>query len=155
MSSFEELEQLCGQALAGLTEASTTSALETWEDGYLGRKGRITLQARSVGQMSKEDRPAFGRRVNEVKQELQGAYDARLEEIRHGELSRQLADEAIDVTLPGRPVIPGHLHLTTQALRELYGIFAKMGFEVYEAPDVELEAYNFDLLNIPEYHPAR
>ena len=62
---------------------------------------------------------------------------------------------AIDVTLPGRPVKQGHLHLTTQSLRELYAIFALMGFEVYEAPDVELEAYNFDLLNIPEYHPAR
>lgn len=155
MSSFEELERLRGQALTDLARASTTGALETWEDGYLGRKGQITLQARRVGQMPKEDRPAFGLRVNEVKQELQRAYDARLEEIRHGELARQLADEAIDVTLPGRPATPGHLHLTTQALRELYAIFAKMGFEVYEAPDVELEAYNFDLLNIPEYHPAR
>lgn len=155
MSSFEELERIHGQALAALAEASTTGALETWEDGYLGRKGQITLQARMVGQMAKEDRPAFGRRVNEIKQMLQEAYDARLEEIRHGELSRRLVDEAIDITLPGRPVTPGHLHLTTQALRELYDIFAKMGFEVYEAPDVELEAYNFDLLNIPEYHPAR
>jgi phenylalanyl-tRNA synthetase alpha chain len=66
-----------------------------------------------------------------------------------------LAQETLDVTLPGRPVVPGHRHLTTQALQRLYDIFAKMGFEVYEAPDVELETYNFDLLNIPEYHPAR
>jgi len=155
MSSLEALERVREQALSELAAASSTDMLSAWEDQYLGRKGQITLQARTVGQLAKEDRPAFGRRVNEVKQGLQDAYDARLDDVRHGELSQQLADEAIDVTLPGRPVIPGHLHLTTQALRELSSIFAKMGFEVYEAPDVELEAYNFDLLNIPEYHPAR
>jgi phenylalanyl-tRNA synthetase alpha chain len=155
MSSFEELEQLREQALAELAAASTTDALGSWEDEYLGRKGQMTQQARSVGQMPKEDRPAFGRRVNEIKQALQDAYEARLESLRHAELAQQLAEEAIDVTLPGRPVVPGHLHLTTQALRELYDVFAMMGFEVYQAPDVELEVYNFDLLNIPAYHPAR
>ncbi len=155
MSSFEELEQIHEQALTDLAGASTTDALESWEDAYLGRKGKITQQARMVGQMPREDRPTFGRRVNEIKQLLQQAYEARLEEIRHAELSARLEVEVLDVTLPGRPVVPGHLHLTTQTLRRLYEIFGKMGFEVYEAPDVELEAYNFDLLNIPEYHPAR
>ena len=155
MSAFAELEQVHEEALADLKQAATTQALEAWEDRYLGRKGQITLQARQVGQMSKEDRPAFGRRVNEIKQLLEQAYASRLEELRHAELTKRLEAEAIDVTLPGRPVVRGHLHPTTQTLRDLYGIFAKMGFEVYEAPDVELEAYNFDLLNIPEYHPAR
>ncbi len=155
MSSFEALEQLHHQALAELVDAATTEALKGWEDRYLGRKGQITQQARTVGQMPKEARPAFGRRVNEIKTLLEQAYETRLAEIRNAELQTQLTREAIDVTLPGRPMVPGHLHLTIQALRELYDIWAKMGFEVYEAPDVELEAYNFDLLNIPEYHPAR
>jgi phenylalanyl-tRNA synthetase alpha chain len=155
MSSFEALEQLYQEALDDLSDASTTEALESWEKEILGRQGSITQQARLVGQMPKEDRPTFGRRVNEIKQALQQAYDARREEIRHEELAQQLAQETLDVTLPGRPVVPGHRHLTTQALQRLYDIFAKMGFEVYEAPDVELETYNFDLLNIPEYHPAR
>lgn len=155
MGSFDELEQIREQALVDLTGASTTAALEAWEDRYLGRKGEITLRARTVGQLPQENRPAFGQRVNEIKRLLVQAYEARAEEISHAELETRLATEAIDVTLPGRPVTPGHLHLTTQALRELYAIFGKMGFEVYEAPDVELEAYNFDLLNIPEYHPAR
>jgi phenylalanyl-tRNA synthetase alpha chain len=155
MSSLTELEQLYDQALDDLADASTTGALEDWEKQYLGRKGEITLQARRVGQLPKEERPTFGRRVNEIKQALQQAYDVRMEELRHAQLTEQLAEQAIDVTLPGRPVDPGHLHLTTQSLRQLYDIFAKMGFEVYEAPDVELETYNFDLLNIPEYHPAR
>jgi phenylalanyl-tRNA synthetase alpha chain len=155
MSSFEELEQILTQALADLASASTTRELEAWEARLLGRKGEITQRARLVGQMPKEDRPAYGQRVNQIKQGLTQAYEARLDEIRHAEVAERLASETIDVTLPGRPVVPGHLHLTTQALRQLYDIFAKMGFEVYEAPDVELEAYNFDLLNIPEYHPAR
>ncbi len=155
MSSFEALEQLHHQALAELVDAATTEALKGWEDRYLGRKGQITQQARTVGQMPKEARPAFGRRVNEIKTLLEQAYETRLAEIRNAELQTQMTREAIDVTLPGRPMVPGHLHLTIQALRELYDIWAKMGFEVYEAPDVELEAYNFDLLNIPEYHPAR
>jgi phenylalanyl-tRNA synthetase alpha chain len=155
MSTFAELEQVHETALDELQAAGTTQTLEAWEDRYLGRKGQITLQARQVGQMSKEDRPAFGRRVNEVKQLLEQAYASRLAELRHAELAERLEAEAMDVTLPGRPVVRGHLHLTTQTLRELYAIFGKMGFEVYEAPDVELEAYNFDLLNIPEYHPAR
>ncbi|MCU0519739.1 MAG: phenylalanine--tRNA ligase subunit alpha [Anaerolineae bacterium] len=155
MSSFDELEQIREQALAELADARTTAALESWEDRYLGRKGEITQRARLVGQLPQEDRPAYGQRVNEIKRLLGQAFEARAEEIKRTELATQLSAEAIDVTLPGRPVIPGHLHLTTQALRELYAIFGKMGFEVYEAPDVELEAYNFDLLNIPEYHPAR
>ncbi len=155
MSAFAELEQVHEAALADLKTALTTQALDAWEDRYLGRKGEITLQARQVGQMAREDRPAFGRRVNEIKQLLEQAHASRLEVLRHSELTERLEAEAIDVTLPGRPVVRGHLHLTTQTLRELYDIFAKMGFEVYEAPDVELEAYNFDLLNIPQYHPAR
>lgn len=155
MSTFAELERVHEAALADLKEVVATQALEAWEDRYLGRKGQITLQARQVGQMAKEDRPAFGRRVNEIKQLLEQAYASRLEDLRHVELAQQLEAETIDVTLPGRPVTRGHLHLTTQTLRDLYDIYAKMGFEVYEAPDVELEAYNFDLLNIPEYHPAR
>jgi phenylalanyl-tRNA synthetase alpha chain len=155
MTIFTELEDVHAAALGELKAAETTQALDAWEDRYLGRKGQITLQARQVGQMSKEDRPAFGRRINEVKQLLEQAYASRLEELRHAELAARLEVEAIDVTLPGRPVVRGHLHPTTQTLRELYAIFGKMGFEVYEAPDVELESYNFDLLNIPEYHPAR
>ncbi len=81
-----------------------------------------------MGQLPQENRPAFGQRVNEIKRLLVQAYEARAEEISHAELETRLATEAIDVTLPGRPVTPGHLHLTTQALRELYAIFGKMGF---------------------------
>ncbi len=155
MTLFDELEHIAQDALTRLSAVNDGGALETWYAETLGRKGAITLQTRAVGQLPKEERPAFGQRANELKQSLETAYAARAETVKQIELAREMEAGAIDVTLPGRPLAPGHLHLTTQSLRQLYGIFALMGFEVYEAPDVELEAYNFDLLNIPEYHPAR
>lgn len=155
MNLFEELEQAYQTAQTALEEAKDTGALEAWYADTLGRKGAITLQVRAVGQLPTEDRPAFGKRVNEIKLALEAAYTAQAQIVKHAELTRDLESGAIDVTLPGRPVTPGHLHLTTQSLRQIYSIFGRMGFEVYEAPDVELESYNFDLINIPEYHPAR
>lgn len=155
MTLFNDLEQVYAEATAALEAAADAAALEAWYAAYLGRKGAVTLQTRAVGQLPKEERPAFGQRVNEIKQALEAAYAARAEVVKQADLERELVAGAVDVTLPGRPVAPGHLHLTTQTLREIYAIFARMGFEVYEAPDVELEAYNFDLLNIPAYHPAR
>jgi len=155
MSSLEELEQIREEALTALEAAHTESEVESWEKAYLGRKGVVTLKAREVGGLSATERPAFGRRVNEIKSELEASYAARAADVHRAALARELETSAIDITLPGRPLSPGHLHLTTQSLRQLYAVFAKMGFEVYEAPDVELESYNFDLLNIPAYHPAR
>ena len=155
MNSFNELEQTYEEALTTLEETQTLADLETWQKTYLGRKGKITLQTRNIGGLPPEDRPTFGRRVNEIKQELEAAYETRTQTVKHAELEEQLAESAIDVTLPGRPAPTGHLHLTTQTLRQIYDIFGRMGFEVYETPDVELETYNFDHLNIPPYHPAR
>ncbi|MGC9399131.1 MAG: phenylalanine--tRNA ligase subunit alpha [Anaerolineae bacterium] len=155
MNSFEELEKVHEEALTALEETQSMAELEAWEKAYLGRKGKVTLQTRKIGGLPREDRPTFGRRVNEIKQELEAAYKTRTQALKHAELERELAESAIDVTLPGRPAPMGHLHLTTQTLRQIYDIFGRMGFEVYEAPDVELETYNFDYLNIPPYHPAR
>lgn len=151
----EELENIYQQALRSLKIAGHTSALEVWYAEMLGRKGAVTLQTRSVGQLLPAERPTFGKRVNVIKQALEAAYTAHAQVIKQAELAQAMESGAIDVTLPGRPRMAGHLHLTTQSLRQLYAIFAQMGFEVYEALDVELEAYNFDLLNIPAYHPAR
>jgi phenylalanyl-tRNA synthetase alpha chain len=155
MSVFEELEALREEALDELRDAESTGVLEAWYAKYLGRKGSVTLQTRSIGKLPKEDRPQFGRRVNEVKEDLEAAYEMRARALEREELLREMEENALDVTLPGRPVDAGRLHLTTQTLREIYDLFGRMGFEVYEAPEVELETYNFDLLNIPAYHPAR
>ena len=155
MSLFDDLEGVYAEATGALEAAADAAGLEAWYAAYLSRKGAVTLQTRVVGQLPKEERPAFGQRVNEIKEALEAAYAARAGQLKQAELTRTLEAGAVDVTLPGRPVTEGHLHLTTQSLRQIYAIFARMGFEVYEAPDVELETYNFDLLNIPAYHPAR
>ncbi len=155
MTLQQELEQIQAQARTDLAAAADSLALESWYDRILGRKGALTGLLRSVGQLPKEERPAFGQQVNAAKETLEAEYTARLETVKAAELERELAAGAIDITLPGRPIHQGHLHLTTQVLREIYALFALMGFEVYEAPDVELENYNFDELNIPAYHPAR
>lgn len=92
-------------------------------------------------------------RANEVKRRLEAAYEARVEVVRQAQIQRELEAGALDVTLPGRPVGPGHLHITTQTLRRIYAIFAEMGFQVYEARDVETDEMNFGLLNMPPITP--
>jgi phenylalanyl-tRNA synthetase alpha chain len=105
--------------------------------------------------MPREERPAFGRAANAAKVRLEAAYEAKQEHLREAHITQQMRREALDVTLPGRATRPGHLHITTQTLRQIYAIFAEMGFQVYEAPDVETDDFNFGLLNMPPHHPAR
>jgi phenylalanyl-tRNA synthetase alpha chain len=142
-------------SLATLKQVGETAVLETWYKDILGRKGSIYLMTRQVGQLSKEERPAFGKRINAVKQELEAAYEQRLSELKATELQAQMASSAIDVTLPGRKQWRGRLHPATQTLREIYRIWGDMGFQVYRSRDVETDEYNFELLNIPQDHPAR
>jgi len=121
----------------------------------LDEKGVLTQELRSIGELPKEERPAFGQIANEVKVKVELAHEARDRTLYQAEMERELEHGALDVTLPGRPAGPGHLHITTQTLRQIYDIFAEMGFQVYEAPEVETDELNFGLLNIPPHHPAR
>jgi phenylalanyl-tRNA synthetase alpha chain len=155
MSKLEELGHTVERALGELEAFGDRDALSAWRRQYLGKKGALTLMLRAVRDLPREGRPAFGRAANAAKAELESAYDARVEQLRVDEMDRQLAQDALDVTLPGRPRTPGHLHITTQTLRLIYAIFAEMGFQVYEAPDVETDEMNFGLLNMPQHHPAR
>jgi phenylalanyl-tRNA synthetase alpha chain len=152
---LDQLTQLETEALAALEEAQDSDALADWNRHYLGKKGALTQMLRSVGELPKEERPAFGRATNEAKATLEAAYQARADALRQEQMQRELARGTLDVTLPGRPVGPGHLHITTQTLRQIYAIFAEMGFQVYESPDVETDELNFGLLNMPPHHPAR
>jgi phenylalanyl-tRNA synthetase alpha chain len=152
---LEELNRLEEEALKALETAEDEEALDQWYRAYLGRKGAVTRMVRSVGTLPKEERPAFGRRANEVKQALEAAYADRRETVRRMVLARALEEGAVDVTLPGRPVVRGRLHPATRTLREIYAIFADMGFQVYRSRDVETDEYNFQLLNMPPHHPAR
>ena len=150
-----DLELTYSTALVSLEAAKTAEELDTWYRQNLGRKGQVYLLTRQVGQLDPRQRPAFGKRLNEVKKELQSAYDQRLEEVKNAEMMASIHADAIDVTMPGRVPAQGRLHVVTQTLREIYRIFGDMGFQIYRSPDVETDAYNFELLNFPPHHPAR
>ena len=151
----EELSRLQAEALAALADAADAAGLEAWRVRYLGRKGALTDTMKLLGTLPREARPAYGQAANEVKNALEAAFAERQEALKAAALQVELTGAALDVTLPGRLPALGHLHITTQTLRQFYAIFAEMGFQVYDAPDVETDEYNFGLLNMPPYHPAR
>ena len=150
-----ELEDVRTQALTHLDEMADLTALDAWRIQYLGRKGALTNVMRGIGKLSPDQRPVVGQVSNEVKEALEHAFDARVEALKQSRLAATMAREQIDVTLPGFPVSLGRLHPTTQILREITEIFAEMGFQVFDSREVESDLYNFELLNIPPYHPAR
>ena len=152
---LDRLEQLGEAARAALGEAETGEALALWNRRFLGKKSELTLLLRSVVDLPKEERPLVGRAANELKQDLEAAHTERADALRQDEMERDLKIGALDITLPGRAIGPGGLHVTTQTLRQIYAIFGNLGFQVYEAPEVETDALNFGLLNMPPHHPAR
>ena len=151
----DTLKRLQTEATAALNAAADAEALEAWRVQFLGRKGALAEAMKRLAALPREERPAYGQAANEVKEALESAFTGRQEALKAEALANELAAGALDVTLPGRPAALGHLHIATQTLRQIYDIFAEMGFQVYEAPDVETDEVNFGLLNIPPYHPAR
>ncbi len=152
---LDELRQVEEEARSSLRVVQSGENLEIWRRRYLGKNGALTEMLRSVGDLPKDERPAFGRAANEAKRGLEEAFQRRADELERQDTERELRGGGVDVTLPGRPIGPGHLHITTQTLRQIYAIFADMGFQVYEAPEVETDELNFGLLNMPPDHPAR
>jgi phenylalanyl-tRNA synthetase alpha chain len=152
---IEKLEQLQAEALERLAAVRDLATLDEWRIAYLGKKGELTLFLRSIGQLPPEERPKAGQAANEVKQALEAAFDTATERLRQAAVEQALIAERVDVTLPGRPPSLGRIHPSREILREIYQIFAEMGFQVYTAPDVETDELNFQLLNMPEGHPAR
>jgi phenylalanyl-tRNA synthetase alpha chain len=152
IDKLEALERDAGQALLA---AEDESGLGEWRSSYLGRRGKITDAVKAVVALPPEERPAYGRRANELKQALEEAYERKAEDLRKRTVSGARAKDQVDVTLPGRPRHPGRLHPATRTLREIYRIFAEMGFQVYGSRDVETDDFNFTWLNMPPHHPAR
>ena len=151
----DQLISLRGEAQQRLQEATDAEALHAWHRTYLGKKGALTAILRGLGMLPPNERPLVGRAANEVKRSLETAYETRVEALHREELEWSLYTAALDVTLPGRPVGPGHLHIITQTRREMCAILARMGFQVHVGPEVELDKFNFTLLNMPPHHPAR
>jgi phenylalanyl-tRNA synthetase alpha chain len=152
---LDQLTQIEAAALRALAQAGDTSALEAWRVAHLGRSAPLMAVLGDLGKLDKSERPAIGQRGNEVKRALEAAYAARAEALRAAEMEAALRAGALDVTLPGRPRAMGRLHPATQTLRQIYGVFADMGFQIYRSREVESDEYNFELLNMPPHHPAR
>jgi len=148
----EELAELEKRAASELDAASGISELEDLKIKYLGKKGRLTALMRELGALPPEQRPEVGRLANRVKQGLIERFEARKTRLASEKVESL---EFLDVTLPGREPLRGHLHPITQVVKEVCDIFSRMGFRVVKGPNVELDYYNFEALNIPKDHPAR
>jgi phenylalanyl-tRNA synthetase alpha chain len=150
----EELLRLKAEALAALAAFSKAGELEGFRIKYLGRKGQLTLLMRGLGQAAPEERPRLGKLANEVRQELETAFEAKRQELEE-QAGAAGGEAGEDLTLPGRLIPFGRLHPVTQVMEEVCAVFAGLGFAVAEGPDVEMDYYNFEALNIPPHHPAR
>ena len=150
-----ELQQLEKDALAELTAVTTEEQILAVRTKYLGRKGLLTGLLRNIAQVPDAEKPLFGKRCNEVKDSLNCKIEDALQVQSTRKKEDLLLKEKIDVTLPGRAVKCGRIHPVIQVRREICAIFASFGFSVVEGPEVELDYYNFEALNIPKDHPAR
>ena len=152
---ISDILQLEKNALGELAQAKTQETILAVRTKYLGRKGLLTGLLRNIAQVPADEKPLFGKRCNEVKELLEAKIEEALKFQAQGKKEAILAKEKIDVTLPGRSIPPGRIHPVIQIRREICEIFASFGFSVVEGPEVELDYYNFESLNIPKDHPAR
>ncbi|MBN2074459.1 MAG: phenylalanine--tRNA ligase subunit alpha [Dehalococcoidales bacterium] len=150
----ENPEQLKQEALDELKTISAEENLEAWRIRYLGRKGELTAILRGLVSLPPEERKSVGATANKVKASLEKSLKEKEREIKESLLS-SVDSDAIDITLPGKPLPKGRIHPITQAINEVCDIFKSMGFQIAQGPDVEWEHYNFEALNIPEEHPSR
>ena len=151
----EKLMSIKESAFNELTNADSSSKLEEIRVKYLGKKGELTTILRSMGGLSKEERPIVGKLVNEVKKEVEDKIEEKLTIIKEKEKNAKLASEVIDISMPGKKNMIGKRHPLDLTLESMKDIFISMGFTIEEGPEVELDYYNFEALNIPKNHPAR
>jgi phenylalanyl-tRNA synthetase alpha chain len=151
----DELQQLEKDAVAELAGSLSEEQILVVRTKYLGRKGLLTALLRNIAQVPDDEKPLFGKRCNEVKEILNSKIEDILQKLSIRKKENSLLKEKIDVTLPGRAVRRGRIHPVIQVRREICTIFASFGFSVVEGPEIELDYYNFEALNIPKDHPAR
>jgi phenylalanyl-tRNA synthetase alpha chain len=151
----EKIKGIESEAQDALSKADSVGDCESFRVQFLGRKGKITRLFEWLPKLPKDERPKAGWLINTLKERVQDELESKQRELVEAERERKLEEERVDVTLPGKPLPLGRLHPSTQILREIYSIFAQMGFQVVESPEVETDEYNFQLLNMPPGHPAR
>lgn len=152
MDDLQQLQQLAQQAI---DTATSEAQLDQVRVQYLGKKGEITQQLKSLGALPAEQRPQAGARINEVKEALQASLNERKTALEQQRIAEQLQRERIDVTLPGRRAGMGGLHPITRTMQRIEAFFNRAGFDVVEGPEIEDDYHNFEALNIPSHHPAR
>jgi phenylalanyl-tRNA synthetase alpha chain len=152
---MDSLTSLTQQALSAVTAAGSHDDLEQLRVLYLGKKGSLTEQLKTLGGLPPDQRPAAGAAINAAKVQVQDAIAARKDALDRIEAERQLVSERIDVTLPGRKQGTGGLHPVTRTIERIENIFTAAGFQVVEGPEIEDDYHNFGALNIPAHHPAR
>ncbi|KPA08815.1 phenylalanyl-tRNA synthetase subunit alpha [Candidatus Magnetomorum sp. HK-1] len=146
------LEQIQSDAMNALASASDESTIQEIQTRFLGRKGALTKFLRNISDLPKEVRPEAGKASNVLKKKLEAAFQSAVAKI---QLSQHEREPGIDITLPGRPSAVGSCHPLTLMNQEICDVFKRLGFEIVEGPEVELDFYNFEALNIPKDHPAR
>jgi len=149
------LEQLVDAARGDFAAAASPAELENAKARYLGRAGRVTEQLKALGALPPEEKKARGAEINQAKQQIEALLAARRDALAEAELERQLHAEALDVTLPGRRRGSGGLHPVSRTMERIEAIFASMGFDVADGPEIETDWMSFTALNNPENHPAR
>ena len=150
-----EIRKLEAAAVDEIGRAAGEDELEALRVGYLGKKGRLTALFKRLGELPKGERPQVGAALNETKARVEAELETARERARSERLSRELAAERVDVTLPGRAVVRGRKHVLTQVVEKILDIFTVLGFSVEEGPEIETDYYNFEALNFEPDHPAR
>ena len=149
------LQALAGEASQAINEAGSVDGLNEVRVKYLGKKGLLTQILRGMGSLTAEERPRIGQLANEIREKLEHLIDRHAAMLKSAAQRANLAREAIDVTLPGRRIMWGNKHPLTRVQGEIEDIFLGLGFSIAEGPEIELDSYNFEALNIPKDHPAR
>ena len=150
-----DLQELLTQAQQAVAEASDLQQLDAVRVQYLGKKGEFTAQLKELGKLPGDRRKEAGQKINDAKRSFQTALEERKTALEAEKLNAQLAEESIDVSLPGRGQQSGGLHPVTRTMQRIKTLFAGLGFDVAEGPEIEDDYHNFEALNIPSHHPAR
>ena len=151
----EQLAQIKQQAVEALQQAQAPAQLEDLRVRFLGKKGELTAVLKQMGKLSPEERPVMGQLANTVRAEIEEMLEKQKAAAQAAALEAKLASEALDVTIPGKPVVLGHAHPMNQVLQQIKDLFVGMGYQIVDGPEVELADYNFTKLNIEEGHPSR
>jgi phenylalanyl-tRNA synthetase alpha chain len=152
---LDKLEEIKTEAMSALDKVHDQVSLQQWKVNHLGRSSPLMEVFKSMGKMSKEERPLIGKQANQIKVGMEKILEQKQETIRQAALQTSLRSEHLDVTLPGRDLPVGRLHPITHTMRKILNIFSEMGFQVYRSREVETDEFNFEYLNMPAHHPAR